>query len=279
MKYEHACFWSHLEITVYSGENISDLVSECFSLVDSFEKKYSRFIKGNFLSKLNLDKESSIDKEFFSLITLCLEVSRKSKWYFDITLLPVLENLWYGICSKKLEENIWYKNIHLTEKNIKLTNDVSIDIWAVGKWYMVDKIYNVLSSSAEEFVVNFGGDMRVKGVKKVFLEDPFDTDKSIGSIDLNWGSIASSAGNKRVFWWSHHLLNPVTKKSQDDKIALYVTHKLASFADIFSTALFVAPLEISIKMLDDTPWLEWLIISKEWKIFKSKWFNCILNIK
>ena len=55
-----------------------------------------------------------------------------------------------------------------------------------------------------------------------------------------------------------------------DKIAIYLTHKLSSFSDIFSTALFVTPLKKSIQILNDTDWLEWMIISKNWEIFKTK---------
>jgi thiamine biosynthesis lipoprotein len=140
----------------------------------------------------------------------------------------------------------------------------------VGKGYVVDAIYNTLSKHNEAFVINFGGDIRIKGNKKVMLEDPYDDSKAIGSIDLHDIAIASSNGNKRKTQHGHHLINPKTKKSQNDKIALYVTHKLATFADIFSTALFVTPLELSLKILEQTPGLEALIIESDGTMHKSR---------
>lgn len=279
MNYSHACFGSRLYISVASGEDISWEIEKCFSLADTFEKKYSRFIQGNFLSKLNTEKSSDIDGEFYSLLRLCQKVSTISRWYFDITLLPILENLGYGINSGVLDEAYGYENIILWHHHVELKNNVSIDLWAVWKWYMVDTIYNILKLHTQEFTINFWGDMRVKGTETIYLEDPIDPEKSIGTIVLENLSIASSAGNKRVFWKHHHLINAKTKQSQNDKLTLYVTHKLSSFSDIFSTALFVSPLELSIKILEQTPWLEALIIASDGTIYKSKWFNCTLNTK
>ncbi len=279
MKYSHGCFGSSLSIIISSGQDIQDTIQECFDMADIFEQKYSRFIDGNFLSVLNQNKSAEIDSEFISIIKLCLQVSKLSGGYFDITLLPVLENLGYGIHTKKQEDSLWYENIILGDKNIELKNWVSIDIWAVWKWYMVDKIFNKLSEHLQEFTINFGGDIRVKWNQSIELEDPADEKKSLGSIEIiNW-AIASSAGNKRVFSNSHHLINAKTKQSQNDKLALYATHKLSSFADIFSTALFVTPLELSLKILEQIPWLEAMIISRDGTIYKSRWFTAVLNMQ
>lgn len=111
----------------------------------------------------------------------------------------------------------------------------------------------MLDAYAEEFIINFGGDIRVKGKSEIELEDPHNENKSIGSIEINNISIASSAGNKRTFGDSHHLINAKTRQSQNDKITLYVTHRLSSFSDIFSTALFVTPMNLALKILEQTP--------------------------
>lgn len=79
MEYSHACFGSRLDITISSGENISQIIEECFHMADIFEQKYSRFINGNFLSELNTNKSADIDREFHSLIKLSLRVSKLSQ--------------------------------------------------------------------------------------------------------------------------------------------------------------------------------------------------------
>ena len=278
MKFSRNLFGSRLDISVSDTPGMQEFVEKCFTLAENFEETYSRFKKGNFLDILNTEKSSEISSELSSILKLCLQVSELTDGYFDITLRPLLENAGYGVEDGKLEEHLGYKNIVLSGKNLELKNGVSIDLWAVGKGYIVDKIYNMLDARSDEFVINFWGDLRVKGKQDVLLEDPYDDTKSLGNIVIENASIASSTGNKRKLSAGHHLINPKTKESQNDKIALYVTHRLASFADIFSTALFVTPLEKSLEILEKTQWLEALIIGADGSMYKSKWFHSDLHI-
>jgi thiamine biosynthesis lipoprotein ApbE len=51
----------------------------------------------------------------------------------------------------------------------------------------------------------------------------------------------------------HHLIDAKSKKSQNDKLIVYVTHNLAVFADIFATALYVTPIKVSLDILASIP--------------------------
>lgn len=277
MKYSKELFWSKLQITINSENiNIKD-IDNCFFETQEFEKKYSRFIKWNYLDKLNTNKSSQVTWELLSIVELSKKVSELTDWYFDITVLPLLENIWYWINNQEMEENIWYKNIEIIWENIFLKNWVSIDFWSVWKWYMVDKIFNILDPIYDNFIIDFGWDIRIKSEEKIYLEDPLDDKKTIWEIILKNQSIASSSPFKRKTNKWNHLINPKNKDEENEKIAIYITHKLSSFSDIFSTALFITPLEKSIKILNSINWLEWMIITKKWEIYKSKWFKCKLN--
>ncbi len=276
--YTKECFWSLLDITFASSEDRDWIISESFALLDDFEQKYSRFISWNILSEINKKKQGVLPDEIMTLVGLAQKVSQMTKWYFDITLLPVLENNGYGIESEILEDSLWYENIVCKWNKIILNNDVSIEFWAFWKWYALDLIYNNLISVSDDFVINFWWDIRVAWKKSIQLEDPRNTTKSIWSIELQDMSIASSSGNRRKLHVWHHLINPKSKNSQEDKIAVYVTHKLGVFADIFATALFVTPIEDALILLENTSWLEALLIWSDGKIYKSVWFNCSLTI-
>jgi len=206
-----------------------------------------------------------------------------TQWYFDITLLPILENAGYGVKTEKLEENIWYKNIILSQDKIILKNWVKIDLGSVGKGYMIDKIYTYLDKKYETFIIDFGWDIRVKWEHIIALENPALTPTLslegegvapaiLWNIVLKNSSIASSSWNRRKFWDAHHLIDPKVGKSVDDKRAIFLIHKLSSFSDIFSTALFVSPIDIAIKTLNTVPWLEGMILMSDWKIHKTKNF-------
>ena len=278
MQYSKDCFWTILTLSLPSGAEKDSVISEAFSYVDEFESKYSRFIPGNLLDTINTNKRFTLDPEISSLIRLSLKISQITQWYYDITLLPFLENLGYGIKNHHVAIDYGYKNIDLQGNKITLKNNVSIELGSCGKGYILDLLYNTLSKRYDDFVIDFGWDMRVSWVKKVFLEDPGDASKMLGSITLDNVSIACSAGNKRKIWKKHHLINPRNSDAPDDKIAVYVTHKLWVFADSFATALFVTPLKLAINILEKTPGLEWLIIATDGKIYKSAGFNCNLTL-
>lgn len=274
MKFNRELCGSRLEILIDDQWEFSDLIQECFDIWIVFENKYSRFISWNFLSELNKNKTSQIDKEFLSIIQLCLKISHITDWYFDITIQPILENLGYWIeKNENINYNIWYKNIVISDNNIELKNNISIDLGSVWKWYIVDKIYNLLDSKLNTFSINFWWDIRVKWIKEISLEDPNDSNKIIWKIDINNLSISSSSWNKRIFWKSHHLINPKNKTSQNNIDIVYISHKLGVMSDILATALYVTPLEKSIDILASIQWLEWMIISQDWKIYKSNWFD------
>lgn len=275
MKYSKDLLWSRLNLIINSENIDENIIKKCFDETEKFEKKYSRFIKWNYLYNLNKNKSSQVSWELLSIIKLANQVSKLTDWYFDITILPFLENIWYWIFEEKMEENYWYENIKIENNTIFLQNNVNIDLGSVWKWYIIDMIYNILNLVYDNFIINFWWDIRVKWKHKIFLEDPLDDKKVIWEIIIENSSIASSAPNKRKTKKWHHLINPINKT--DDKIAIYVTHKLSSFSDIFSTALFVTPMEKTIEILNKTKWLEALIITKKWEIFKTKWFNSILN--
>ena len=273
MKFTKNLCGSKLEILIPLEWEFSDSVNKCFKFWELFENKYSRFIEWNHLSELNKKWGWEISSDLIGILKLCQEVSKKSDGYFDITVCSRLENLWYWIKTEEIQENIWYKNIIIDNNSLYLKNWINIDIWAIWKWYLVDVFYNILDKNIDNFTINFGWDIRVKWTKNISLEDPMNLWKSLWTVELTNSSIASSSWNRRIFWESHHLINPKTKESQNDKIWVYVQHKLASFADIFSTALFVTPLDKSLEILASTPGLEALIISKNRKIYKSKWFQ------
>ena len=267
------CFGTKLVIEIFESENYD--FSNIIWKVEQFENKYSRFIEWNYLSKLNTEKKASLDSELFSILKVANHIHLLSNGFFDITLLPKLEKIGYGK-SQNISRNIGQENILIKDWEIILQNDITIELWSLGKGYMLDVIYNILSKTEKNFIVNFGWDIRVQWKHRLYLEDPYSESKYIGEILIENKALTSSSAQKRRTKKGTHLINPKDWKLEVQ--AIYLTHRLWVFADGFATALFVMPLKECLRLLGTVNWLEWCVIDNKGQIHISKNWNANLYI-
>ncbi len=275
--FSHTALGTKLIIHIYDDSVDTQSIDAIFSEIDIFEKKYSRFIAGNLLHRLNTEKCLHMPDEFISILKVWNTLSHLSDGYFDMTVLPFLENIDYGIASEKQKEVYGYTRIEIWADNyVTLHDDIQVEIGSIGKGYALDLAYNTLDKRYSEFTLNFWGDIRIKWEKKIYLEDPLDDTKILWEIHLKNQALACSNPEKRkTKKWSHLIQH---KEKIDTKKTVFTIHPQWIFADWFATTLFVSPLEKSIKILENTKNLEALIISEEGEIYKSKWFKVKLYI-
>ncbi|MCH8518821.1 FAD:protein FMN transferase [Candidatus Gracilibacteria bacterium] len=261
MKYSRNLLGTRCSIEILDCDFSMKDIETSFALIENFEKNYSRFLRGNILSKLNKEKKHSLTKELKVLIEIGVKLGDISKGYFDITILPYLENAGYGIEQERLEENIGYKHIILSESEVQLENSVSIEFGAYGKGYILDRVYNYLREKYAHFILDFGGDIKVMGKREIHLENPGEDKKYYGVIELENASIASSNGLKRKFGnEEHHLINIKNGKSSNDVYTVFCCHSKGVFADGFATVLSVSPKKVTQDILKRVPGLEALIV-------------------
>ena len=72
----------------------------------------------------------------------------------------------------------------------------------------------------------------------VGLEDPHNTQKVVGTVDISHTSICGSSGNRRAWAGYHHIIDPHTGISPQHIAALWVIAREARIADALTTALF-----------------------------------------
>jgi thiamine biosynthesis lipoprotein len=130
--------------------------------------------------------------------------------------------------------------------HIKLTEPALIDLGALGKGYAVDRISDYLRTEGiKEFLVDGSGDIayqREEGVIRAGLEDPEDTEKVIGVIELRGkGAFCASSGARRRWKGYQHTIDPETLQSPTGVLATWVKAETAVLADALATCLFFAP--------------------------------------
>lgn len=127
----------------------------------------------------------------------------------------------------------------------------------------------------ENFLINFGGDMRSRGAFKIALESPFTGNEAIGIIILENQSLACTAPTRRKFNDSHHLINPFSRESSDEIISTFVVvdgqnPNSAMTADAWATTLSVMDFEKAKNFLMQKSSLEGMIVKKNGEFFRTE---------
>jgi len=119
---------------------------------------------------------------------------------------------------------------------------VLLDFGAAGKGYLVDIVASLLHDHGiGQYCIDAGGDMVSRGLGvalRIGLEDPADSSRAVGVVDLHDMALCGSAGNRRSWGIYHHILDPSSLRSPQHVSALWVTAESVRTADGIATALF-----------------------------------------
>jgi thiamine biosynthesis lipoprotein len=124
-------------------------------------------------------------------------------------------------------------------------------------------------------MVNGGGDMfyseRHGEPAIVGLEHPLDAQTVIGTTELLTGSLCGSAINRRVWGKYNHYLDPDSRTSPRNILAVWVRAESAVAADAFTSCLFFVRPE---QLVGET--FEYAILYADMRLEQSAGFNATL---
>jgi thiamine biosynthesis lipoprotein len=243
------------EITSRDDFDIAPIQAE----IADYDNYFSRFIPTSFIS--TLAKKKGIFEVREDLTTLLL---------MYLPLYHLTGGLFTPLIGQQLVEAGYDSNYSLKEKelhdipaltdvievldstHIEVKQPVLLDIGAIGKGYLIDKVASMLKNGGQkEFLVDAGGDIIVhseSGVAKVIgLEHPDDSTMVLGTVPVCNQAICGSAGNRRKWGRFHHIINPKTHTSPEHILAVWVVANNTAIADGLSTALFFVKPEVLAK--------------------------------
>lgn len=260
---------TYIQQTVY-GKDAQAAAAAAAQSVTALENKISWRVEGSDVDQLNRAAGSAwepVDKETMDLLSLSLDVARKSSGSFDPTVLP-LTSLWrfesdtpQVPTDAQLQNALQYTGygdlrINTEENTASLKRHYEgIDLGAIGKGAACDavlKVYRQYSLTAG--VVAAGGSVGVYGEKPdasgwlVAVRDPKTPDGqtgSIGTLRLDGGQFVSTSGTYEKRFTQdgktyHHLLDPKTGMPADNGlISVSVLCGNGALSDALSTACFV----------------------------------------
>lgn len=286
-KYTYESMGTHWEVTIWDQINktqFTELMKEILLLSKEFDHAYSRFIKTSLVWELSTQTGVfTVPTEFISIMrwykNLYLPSEKKLNPLIGFTLRDMGYDENYSLKShdtiQKVPDFDEVVKI-IDDTHLELNKQVLIDIGALGKGYFVDVIAQYLKKhKLKHFLVNGSGDIyyQSEGTPiRVGLEHPADTSKAIGMIEMTYGSMCSSANNRRSWGTYSHTIDPHSLVSPDEIIATWVIADKAVLADALATCLFfVAPENFQPQYK-----FEYCILNKDFKIKRSAQFNITL---
>jgi len=218
-------------------------------------------------------KPVKVSDETFAVIERAMDVSKKSRGVFDITV-GAFKGLWKfdqdmdGTLPdpaevKKRLASIGYKHLKLDKKRRTVflaKKGMSITLGGIAKGYAVDKCVKLLHDQGfVNFMIQAGGDMYIAGKKgadpwTVGIRDPRGApDAMFALAPVVDHSFSTSGDYERGFVKDgvryHHILDPRTGQPAHASRSVTVRAKDAFTADAWSKVLFILGWKESLALL------------------------------
>ncbi len=216
------------EIVLYGQPaDLQPAMQQAFQRVVQLEQKYSRYVEGNMVARINAGHRVEVDNETVHLLEFAQRCYQLSDGLFDITS-GVLRNVWRFTKDASVP-NIeaiagllpligWHK-VDWQPPYIELRPGMQIDLGGIVKEYAVDQVaQHIESTPLSGFLINLGGDIYVEQQDlsypawRIGIERP-DAGPAI-TLELQRGGVATSGVTHRYLWHQGkrygHILNPKT---------------------------------------------------------------------
>lgn len=282
-----------VRVSVWDGSlpesKLNSVLDRCFEEMEKLEQRLSVHIDTSEVSRIAQsagEKPVSVSQTVFELFPFIDHIWQVSDGAFDVTI-GSLKSLWgfesdtsphiptpdsILVCLKTVGFNkvkYSHSQVYLSQPGMKL------DFGGIAKGYIVDQGVKVLRDGGiKAGIVEAGGDLFVFGRRpgkkhwRIGVRHPryHETKKEvIGFIETKGDvGIATSGDYERYFIHQgkryHHILDPKTGYPASGCISVTILAKDAMHADAWATAVFVLGPEKGMKLIEQLPEIEGLII-------------------
>jgi len=286
------------------ANEVNETLGKAFNRMAEIDRKFNALNPRSPIYAFNKENVPLIDPEIFEIVKTAIEVSDQCDGAFDITVYP-LGALWgfYGIDDpdqpdKEFNDNSWgppgvpekeeiedclsrigYRHLALENGELrKRKQDVHLDLGAIAKGYALEEAAKVLENEGlESALIDAGGDIYAIGKIEgegwgIGIRDPRE-DGVIGIIQASDLAVITSGDYERFFMEEGirycHILDPKTGYPAKELISVSVIHEDPVLADAWATALFVLGAEKGMKLVEQIPGMETIMVTPDKKILYS----------
>ena len=263
---------------------------QAFEEVQRLDRMLSNYIPDSELSGVNREAAYApvkVSREFFDLLSTCVEYSRKSEGTFDITVGPLMKVWGFYRGSGHLPHraeiraalaDVGYEKIELdrSQLSVRLTRPgVNLDPGGVGKGYAVDRMVSVLRANGVNCALVSAGGSSIYGIGAppndsrgwyIRIRDPKNEEKTAAEVYLNNDSISTS-GNYEKFFWAEgklysHLMDPRTGYPAEGMLSVSVIAPKTLDSEVWAKPYYILgkawakqhkPRDFRVLMCEDRP--------------------------
>ena len=282
-------FYFDTVVTVSAYSNDDKLMDRVEKECQRYEKLLSKTVEGSDVWKINHaeGKRVKVSDETRQLIEKAIEYSRMSDGRFDITIEPCVA-LWDFTGKNMLKlpdadelaaaaEKVDWTKIDINEDGVMIPAGMSIDLGAIAKGYISDKVAEfMVEQGVESALLNFGGNVVTVGLKpdgskwRIGVQDPEGVrDQSIvGVASIEDCAVITSGIYERGFDVDgvhyHHILDPDTGWSVQNELAgITIVTKEACTGDALSTTVFTMGLEEGTKFVEGLEGVDAIFVTRD----------------
>ena len=208
----------------------------------------------------------SVSPDTVKIIGQCIDISDDCGGVFDITIGNVTK-LWdFGGDHQRLPSDdeiktalgsVGYKNVSISGNAVQIKKGQSLDLGAVGKGFVCDKIKELLDKGrTKSAVVSVGGSLLIYGNRtfSVGIINPDNDKQSMGTLKLKDTCVSTSGNYEKYFEQDgkryHHILNATTGYPATSEFkSVTVVCESGLISDALSTVCYIAGYRKSVEIL------------------------------
>lgn len=280
-------------ITIYDSSDVS-LLDNALALCDTYENLFSRTRETSELYQINQGLKRELSPETEELLEIALSYNRLSNGLFEPSIGPV-SSLWdFHAENPTVPEDaliqaalplVNAENLHLSNHTITMDTGMMLDLGAISKGYIADRIKEYLiEQGVKSAVIDLGGNVLCIGSRpdgtpfQIGIRQPFqDTNTAAAVLSITDQSVVTSGIYERCFEQDgilyHHLLDPNTGYPCNNELAsVTIICDRSVDGDALSTSCFLMGMEQGMELIDSLPDVYAIFITREGELTYSEGF-------
>lgn len=292
-----------IDLTIHHSDP-ERIIKEVIRLLKKYEKRFSANDPASELSQINRlagIEAVKVHPELYELIKMGKKHSLASNSFLNIAIGPLVQAWRIGFSDAKRPSNLEIQQILqkldidqvlLSKDSVYLeSKDMAIDLGALAKGYIADRIIDYLISvGTESALINLGGNLVTMGpanqhadaLWRVGIRNPAGRrDQSQIILKVQNQSVVTSGIYERQLTEDnqtfHHIFDPTTGYPIETDIAsLTIVSNRSVDGEIWTSRLFGQPMHNIIETLNQQSEIEGIVITKDGTVSYSDGIHRLL---